>query len=328
MSVKITQFTSTNTNKQESSGHPALGLLTGAGAGAALGYYAIPKKMSAQELLKKYNGEKADKFIQRIKDFDSLPIEQQTKLRFIQSSLAHSEQEADFAQQAVKISCSQTGKTTVRKFLNTFFNMGDPGNFREAVGRSMKFQLGGIMGRMSGAALSPLGLLTGINYYLTKKALPSIAFWGLMGFTFVKTQVYNRLYPNKVLGAVLDQSGVTERATAARIASPMYSKAIPATVAQLVKARIDKAFHSKLYYIFAGMKHSEEMTEETASAIVKEAKETADRTLIRTIEENMQGVEKHMPKHGLRNAGIGALVGAAILGLIFSGHRKSSENKA
>lgn len=322
MSVKITQFTSAN--NQESSGSPVKGLLIGAGAGAALGAVAMPGRISPQELLKKYSGENADKFMARIKGFENLSFEEQAKLSYIHGGLKYINQEANLAEKAIIHSCGKKGKTTVRRFIDTIMSIDDSKDFRAGMKRAMKFQMSAIFGRNAMFLLSPLGLVTGINYYLTK-SVPSLLVY-MLGFVAGKT-VYNKRYPNEALGAFLDTCASSERSAEAGVISPLFgqpSHKVQSAI-QHIQAKIDKAFYSVIHLKFAGMKHGDKITQETAKNIIQEAKEAANKTLLTGIEENMQGVEKYLPKNMLRNAGIGALIGAAVLGTLFSGHRKSKE---
>lgn len=341
MSVKITQFTSTNTNQQErTSGVPSAGLLTGAGAGAALGYFALPGQFSAQELLKKYSGEKADKFISRIKGFENLTPEQKVKLDCIKGALSHTSKEYEAIEKAVinifKKPCQVTMRDLAAEIIRTAKSV-NPAKNQSLMAATMTG------GKIRNLMLRLVYIGSSVSLLVFHQSLGLLGFGSWLGSVF-----FNKRYPNIILGNLVDTLAMGEKGSAAGIINHIKkSKANKPVVsffgkikahfshmfylnntANSITNKADKTFYGIIHSKLAAYKHSEKITEETATSMVKEAKEAADRTLIKAMEENMQGVEKYLPKHGLRNAGIGALLGAFVLGSFFAGKAKSREDKS
>lgn len=314
MSLKIPQFQSRVNNQEDrQSGSPANALLNGAGTGAIVGYLVggSGKETSAQDLLKKFGGEKADDFIKSIPDFETLPETEKAKLNYIKNLLAYKDTSIQELEEATKKLFGKHKEISLRKFISK-------------VPIKQIFPQLDLIGKLYGARAA-IGLAATSIWVINNP-------WSLIFASLFLGKNFRRYrYPNLRLGDYVDNLPAMERNTALKTKNSAQkvnsATKINDAMKKLIKLKSIRAIFSSMHLEFYKRKHADKITQETALNIIKEAKEASDKTIFAEIEENMQGLSKYLKKSsGLKTIGIGALIGALAFGILAVGGKKIQKN--
>lgn len=316
MSLKIPQFQSASVNGQESqSGSPANAMLNGAGTGAIVGYLfgGSGKGTSAQDLLKRYGGEKADEFIKSIPNFETLSAEEKAKFNYIKKLLAYKNTSVQELEEATKKLFSKRSKVTLRQYILKV-PIKQAYKKLDLIGRSSHVRLG--------MALTATTIFAICNPWSLLIAIPAV---GGMNY-------YKYKHPNFRLGGYIPQFAIMERKAAFKARKSVAKAGSEARtntlITRLLKLKGIRTFFNALNMEFYKLKYTDEITLETAQKLIKEAKEASDKTILTEIEENMQGLSKYFKKgSNLKNIGIGALVGALAFGALALAGKKVQKNQ-
>lgn len=330
MSLKIPQFQARSVDQQEST-LPASSILTGAGTGAACGYFAFSGgQMSAKELMEKYGGENADKFIQSIKGFETLPAEEQAKFNHLKTLLTYKDTSVQELEEATKLLFRRHKETTLRKFISK-------------VAVKKIYPKLGLKGKASSTLLASGVVGSGMsNYFLAKGGSfvnSTIGHWWITRWGIRASGVllpvilfFRHKNPEGLAGRFRDYNNtlsIIEREAANKVSKCQRKgseKLLSKANIQLLKIKTLNAVYTAMHFNFVNIGSKNKITQETAQNILKNAQEAADKTILNEIEETLQQVGKHFPKNSLKNAGIGAVIGALLLGALAIGHKQVQKN--